>query len=116
VEPAACIASVTVYAGIQPGDAVARTGAAIESFAWHHHEHTFDLEDWCANGWRILNIQPGMNQHFGDLFPRTVSLMAAGAISKDRLATHACPVGKAAEAFRAGAEKSGGYIKGVITL
>jgi threonine dehydrogenase-like Zn-dependent dehydrogenase len=40
--------------------------------------------------------------------------MAAGTISNARLVTHAGPVAKAAEIFRAGAEKSEGYIKGVI--
>jgi threonine dehydrogenase-like Zn-dependent dehydrogenase len=94
--------------------ALARSGAIIENFAWHHHEQAFDLEDWHVKGWRILNIQPGMNPHFGDLFPRSVALMAAGTISNARLVTHAGPVAKAAEIFRAGAEKSEGYIKGVI--
>ncbi len=95
---------------------LARPGAIIECFAWHHHEHTFDLEDWHVNGWRILNIQPGMNPHFGDLFPRSVALMAAGAISNARLVTHTGPVGRAPEIFRVGADKADGYIKGVITF
>jgi threonine dehydrogenase-like Zn-dependent dehydrogenase len=144
IEPAACIVNGAVHAWIQPGDRVtlvgtgcmgplfvqalmrtlagttalslARPGAIIETFAWYLHEHTFDLEDWHVNGWRILNAQPGMNPHFGDLFPRTVSLMAAGAISTARLVTHTGPVGRASEVFRAGAAKSGGYIKGVITF
>jgi L-iditol 2-dehydrogenase len=93
-----------------------RPGGIIQNFAWHHHEHTFDLEDWHVNGWRINNIQPGMNPHFADLYPGTIALMATGAISNARLVTHVGPVGKAAEVFRVGADKTDGYIKGVITF
>jgi 2-desacetyl-2-hydroxyethyl bacteriochlorophyllide A dehydrogenase len=96
--------------------AIAKTGAVIECFAWHHHEHTFDLEDWHVNGWRILNIQPGMNPHFGDLYPRTVALIAGGALSNARLVTHVGGVQHAAEVYAAAADKTGGYIKGVITF
>jgi len=96
--------------------ALARPGAIVQSFAWHHHEHTFDLEDWHVNGWRINNIQPGMNPHFADLFPRTISLMANGTLSNARLVTHVGDVAKAAEIFRAGADKTEGYIKGVMTF
>lgn len=95
---------------------LARPGAVIENFAWHHHEQAFDLEEWHVKGWRILNVQPGMNPRFGDLYPGTVALMAAGAISNAKLVTHVGPVTKAAEVFRAGADKAGGYLKGVITF
>jgi L-iditol 2-dehydrogenase len=95
---------------------LARPGAIVQSFAWHHHEYTFDLEDWHVNGWRINNIQPGMNPHFADLFPRTITLMANGTISNAPLVTHVGDVGKAADIFSPGADKTDGYIKGVITF
>jgi 2-desacetyl-2-hydroxyethyl bacteriochlorophyllide A dehydrogenase len=95
---------------------LARPGAVIENFAWHHHEQAFDLEEWHVKGWRILNVQPGMNPRFGDLYPPTVALIAAGAISNARLVTHVGPVTRADEIYRAGLEKSGGYVKGVITF
>ena len=53
---------------------LAKRGAIIENFAWHHHEQTFDLEDWHLGGWRILNIQPLMAPHFADLYQRTIAL------------------------------------------
>ena len=94
---------------------LARPGAIIENFAWHHHEHTFNLEDWHVNGWRILNIQPQMNPHFNDLYRRTVALFANGTFSNEQLVTHVAPVDNAADVFEAATEKKkSGYIKGVI--
>jgi threonine dehydrogenase-like Zn-dependent dehydrogenase len=110
------IETAAVAESLTTAMAVARPGGIIENFAWHHHEHTFDLEDWHVNGWRILNIQPGMNPHFGDLYPRTVALMANGTISQAKLVTHVGPVEKAAEVFSAAADRSGCYMKGVITF
>jgi threonine dehydrogenase-like Zn-dependent dehydrogenase len=95
---------------------LAKTGAVIETFAWHHHQHGFDLEDWHIRGLRILNVQPGMNPHFGDLYPRTVALMANGTFSNEELVTHVSPVERADEAFDAALNRTGNYIKGVITF
>jgi threonine dehydrogenase-like Zn-dependent dehydrogenase len=96
--------------------AIVRPGGILENFAWHHHAHTFDLDDWHVNGWRILNIQPGMNPHFGDLYPRTVALMANGALSNERLVTHVDKIEKAFDIFTAAADRTGGYLKGVLTF
>jgi threonine dehydrogenase-like Zn-dependent dehydrogenase len=96
--------------------ALARPGGVIENFAWHHHEHAFDLEDWHVQGWRIVNSQPEMNPHFGDLYPRTISLMANGTISNRKLVTHVGPLERAAEIYAAAADRTGGYLKGVITF
>ncbi len=93
-----------------------RPGGILENFAWHHHELTFDLDDWHTNGWRILNIQPGMNPHFGDLYPRTITLMANGTFSNEHLVTHTVPVEQARDIYEAAANRSGGYLKGVITF
>jgi threonine dehydrogenase-like Zn-dependent dehydrogenase len=95
---------------------IVKAGGIIENFAWHHHTHTFDLEDWHINGWRILNIQPGMNPHFGDLYPRTITLMANGTLSNEQLVTHVEKVERAHDIFTAAADKTGGYIKGVVTF
>jgi len=93
---------------------IVRAGGVIENFAWHHHNYTFDLEDWHINGWRILNIQPGMNPHFADLYPRTVALMANGTLSNVELVTHVAPIERALELYTVAAEKPIEYIKGVI--
>ena len=93
-----------------------RAGGILEKFAWHHHTFTFDLDDWHRNGWRILNIQPGMNPHFGDLYPRTVALMANGTFSNERLVTHKERVERAMDIYSAAADRSGGYVKGVVTF
>jgi threonine dehydrogenase-like Zn-dependent dehydrogenase len=86
----------------------------VENFAWHHHRHEFDLDDWHTRGWRILNIQPQMNPSFDSIFPRAIALMAAGAISNEGLVTHVAPLGRAEEVYSAGLDKTGGYVKGVI--
>lgn len=93
---------------------ILRPGGILENFAWHHHEHTFDLDDWHTNGWRILNIQPGMNPHFGDLYPRTIALMANGTFSNESLVTHTEKVERAKDIYTAAAERTGGYLKGVV--
>jgi threonine dehydrogenase-like Zn-dependent dehydrogenase len=93
-----------------------KTGGILENFAWHHHTHTFDLEDWHWKAWRILNIQPAMNPRFGDLYPRTVALMENGTFSNERLVTHVERVEKALDIFTAAADKTDGYIKGVVTF
>jgi L-iditol 2-dehydrogenase len=110
------IETAAVDASLSAAFTLARPGGIIENFAWHHHPHTFDLEDWHVNGWRILNIQPGMNPHFSELLPRTIALMAAGTLSNARLVTHTAPVERAAEIFTAAADRAGGYIKGVVTF
>jgi 2-desacetyl-2-hydroxyethyl bacteriochlorophyllide A dehydrogenase len=86
----------------------------VENFAWHHHRHEFDLDDWHTKGWRILNVQPQMNPDFDAIFPRTIALMAAGAISNEGLVTHVVPLERAEEAYAAGLDKTGGYVKGVV--
>jgi len=96
--------------------ALAKPGGIIENFAWHHHEHAFDLEDWHVQGWRIVNSQPEMNPHFGDLYPRTIALMANGTISNRKLVTHVGSLDRAAEIYAAAADRTGGYVKGVITF
>lgn len=96
--------------------AIVKAGGIIENFAWHHHTHTFDLEDWHINGWRILNIQPGMNPHFGDLYPRTVALMANGTFSNERLVTHVEKFERAFDIFTSAADRSGGYLKGAVSF
>jgi L-iditol 2-dehydrogenase len=93
-----------------------RPGGIIENFAWHHHAQTFDLDDWTVKGWRILNIQPQMNPHFGDLFPRSISLMANGTLSNEKLVTHVEKFDTASEIFAAAAGRTGGYMKGAITF
>ena len=72
------------------------------------------LDDWHTKGWRILNIQPQMNPAFDSLFPRTIALMAAGAISNEALVTHVSSFERAEEAYAAGLDRKGGYMKGVI--
>ena len=95
---------------------IIRSGGILENFAWHHHEFTFDLDTWHTNGLRILNIQPGMNPHFGDLYPRTVALMANSTFSNERLVTHTEKGEKAAEIYSAAANRTDGYLKGVVTF
>jgi 2-desacetyl-2-hydroxyethyl bacteriochlorophyllide A dehydrogenase len=101
-------------ASLELAFALAKPYAVIENFAWHHHRHEFDLDEWHTRGWRILNIQPQMNPAFDSLVPRTIALMAAGAISNEGLVSHVLPFARAEEAYAAGLERSGGYMKGVI--
>ena len=63
-----------------------------------------------------LNIQPQMNPHFGDLFPRSIILMENGTLSNERLVTHVEKIEKAPEILAAAAGRTGGSIKGVITF
>lgn len=93
-----------------------RAGGILENFAWHHHAFTFDLDDWHRNGWRILNIQPGMNPHFGDLYPRSIALIERGVFSNRQLVTHTERVERAKDIYSAAADRSGGYLKGVVTF
>jgi 2-desacetyl-2-hydroxyethyl bacteriochlorophyllide A dehydrogenase len=94
--------------------ALAKPYAVIENFAWHHHRAEFDLDGWHTKGLRILNVQPQMNDAFDSIFPRTIALMAAGAISNRELVTHVAAFRAAEEAYAAGLDRKGGYIKGVI--
>jgi threonine dehydrogenase-like Zn-dependent dehydrogenase len=94
--------------------AVAKPAAIIENFAWHHHNHEFDLDSWHLNAWRILNIQPGVNPHFADLFPRTITLMANGVFSNEKLVTHSAKLEDARDIFTIAMERKENYMKGVI--
>jgi 2-desacetyl-2-hydroxyethyl bacteriochlorophyllide A dehydrogenase len=93
---------------------LAKPFAIIENFAWHHHKHEFDLDEWHTKGWRILNIQPQMNPSFDALFPAAATLMAAGAVTNKGLVTHVVPFEDAEEVYKAGLDRTGGYIKGVV--
>jgi L-iditol 2-dehydrogenase len=95
---------------------LAKSAAIIENFAWHHHRHEFELDDWHTNAWRILNIQPGVNPHFGDLFPRTIALMKNGVFSNEKLVTHAARFEDAMGIYTTALERKDGYMKGVITF
>lgn len=103
-------------ASLELAFALAKPYAIIENFAWHHHRQDFDLEDWHTKGWRILNIQPQMNPSFDSLFPRSVALMAAGAVTNRGLLTHVEPLERAESVFQAGLDRTGGYIKGALTF
>ncbi len=94
--------------------ALAKQGAIIENFAWHHHSHQFDLDRWHLGAVRILNIQPGVNPHFGDLFKPTIDLMINGTFSNEKLITHWAPVERAKEIFTTALERRDGYMKGAI--
>jgi 2-desacetyl-2-hydroxyethyl bacteriochlorophyllide A dehydrogenase len=96
--------------------AIAKPSAIIENFAWHHHRQDFDLDAWHTNGWRILNIQPGMNPAFDSLFPASVTLMAAGAVTNEGLVTHEASFESAEEVYAASLDRTGGYIKGVVVF
>jgi 2-desacetyl-2-hydroxyethyl bacteriochlorophyllide A dehydrogenase len=95
---------------------LAKPAAIIENFAWHHHQHEFSLDDWHTNAWRILNIQPGVNPHFGDLFPRTITLMKNRVFSNEKLVTHTAKFEDAMGIFTTALERRDGYMKGVITF
>jgi threonine dehydrogenase-like Zn-dependent dehydrogenase len=96
--------------------ALAKPFAVIENFAWHHHRYDFDLDAWHTNGWRILNIQPQMNPDFDALFPAGIALMESGAVTNDGLVTHEAPLERAEDVYAASLDRTGGYIKGVITF
>ena len=65
---------------------------------------------------RFPTIAAALFRHtvLGALFPRTIALIAAGAISNERLVTHVSSFTHAEEAYAAGLDRKGGYIKGVI--
>jgi threonine dehydrogenase-like Zn-dependent dehydrogenase len=93
---------------------LSKRGALIETFAWHHHDFSFNLDQWHLQGWRFLNVQPGMTPHFEDVYPRTITLMANRIFSNERLVTHYGAAEQAKEMFDAALDKTGGYIKGVV--
>jgi threonine dehydrogenase-like Zn-dependent dehydrogenase len=93
---------------------LAKPAAIIENFAWHHHRHEFELDDWHTNAWRILNIQPGVNPHFGDLFPRTITLMKNGVFSNEKLLTHTAKFEDARQILGTAMDRKDGYIKGAL--
>jgi threonine dehydrogenase-like Zn-dependent dehydrogenase len=95
---------------------LARPGANIEIFAWHHHQHNFDLENWHVNGWSIINADPVMNPRFNALYPRCVDLMVNNTYTNEGLVTHVEKMEEAEQVFEAALDKRGGYIKGVITF
>jgi len=63
---------------------------------------------------RILNIQPSVNPHFGELFRPTIDLIINGTFSNEKLITHWAPIEKAEEIFTIALEKRDNYMKGAI--
>jgi threonine dehydrogenase-like Zn-dependent dehydrogenase len=55
-----------------------------------------------------------MNPAFDSLFPASIALMEAGAVTNEGLVTHVAPFERAGEVYEASLDRTGGYIKGVI--
>ncbi|UCF99682.1 MAG: zinc-binding dehydrogenase [Spirochaetaceae bacterium] len=101
---------------LEPALSLVRVGGSVVIFAWHHHDYTFDLERWHVNSWRLLNLGPEMNPHFGDLYPRAISLMANGTFRNQKLVTHSASFSSVKELFETATSRMDGYIKGVVTF
>ncbi len=93
---------------------MARVGGILNIFGWHAGEEVVPTHDWHYKGLKVLNTAPMFAPDFNVHFRAAVALMATGRIDQSELITHRFPVAEAAKAFEVAANRSNGYIKGVI--
>jgi threonine dehydrogenase-like Zn-dependent dehydrogenase len=93
-----------------------RVGGLLNLFGWHPGEQTVPTHDWHYKGLRVLNTAPMIARDFTVHFRAAVALMATGRIDQAALITHRFPLSEAQKAFEVAANKSDGYMKGVITF
>ena len=99
---------------ISLGTEMVRTGGTLNIFGWHAGEETLPTHDWHYKGLKVLNASPMISEDFTVHFRAAVSLMATGRIDQKQLITHRYPASDSEKAFQVAANKSDGYIKGVL--
>ena len=104
-------------ASLELAFALAKPFATIENFAGTTTARSSTWTSGIRRAGASSNIrQPQMNPAFDSLFPRTVALMASGAVTNRGLLTHVEPLERAVSAYDAGLDRTGGYIKGAVTF
>jgi 2-desacetyl-2-hydroxyethyl bacteriochlorophyllide A dehydrogenase len=93
---------------------MARVGGVLNIFGWHAGEEVIPTHDWHYKGLRVLNTAPMIVADFTVPFRAAVALMGIGRIDQSQLITHRFPMAEAARAFEVAANRSDGYLKGVI--
>ncbi len=91
-----------------------RTGGVLNIFGWHVGEATVPTHEWHYKGLTVLNTAPMFVPDFTPYFRAAVALMGTGRIDQTKLITHRFPVAEAEKAFEVAANRSDGYIKGVV--
>jgi len=99
---------------ISLGTEMVRTGGTLNIFGWHAGEETLPTHDWHYKGLKVLNASPMISEDFTVHFRAAVALMATGRIDQKQLITHRYPASDSEKAFQVAANKTDGYIKGVL--
>jgi len=94
-----------------------KDSGALELFAWHRGERTFDGTPWHLKGIHIYNTAPDSERFY---LPQRVrqaeKLISMGIFNQKKLITHVDDYRNAQTALERALYKTDGYIKGVITF
>lgn len=91
-----------------------KTSGALNMFAWHRAERTFDGTPWHLKGIRIYNTAPNIDKHNTDNIIPTERLISKGVFNQEELITHMVPYSEVQEILEIASKHAEGYIKGVV--
>lgn len=90
-------------------------GKRLSVFAWHHERRPLDMSTMHGAGITLVNSSPwSCRDRNVNMLARAVRLLERGILDQRPLVTHRWPYRRAAEALAHAAERSDGYIKGVL--
>ncbi len=93
---------------------MARTGGTLNIFGWHAGNESVPTHEWHYKGLKVLNTAPMFAEDFTVYFRAAIALMGTGRIDQRLLITHRFPVSESEKGLGVAADKTDGYIKGVI--
>ena len=108
------IDSTGVQAGLDRSTALVRSGGKIVLFGWVHGTATFNGDTWHMKGITIINGSPMSSLDMRSCWKRAVVGLKSGLFDLKPLVTHRGSLEDLPQILAAGADKTGGYIKGVV--
>jgi len=103
-----------VQAGLDRSTALLPRAGRLDLFGWVHGQVTFAGDEWHLKGLHVVNASPMCAVDMGACWVRAIRGLAGGLFDLEPLVTHRGPLSKLADLLAAGADKAGGYIKGVV--
>ena len=101
-------------AGLDRSTALLRRAGRLDLFGWVHGNVTFAGDEWHLKGLHVVNASPMCAVDMPSCWERAIRGLAGGLFDLGPLVTHRGPLSKLSELLAAGADKTGGYIKGVV--
>jgi len=100
--------------GLDLASRIVRKGGRLNLFGWNHGVGNFPGDIWHMHGLTVVNSSP--NSALRDTWLPAISLMKRKLIQLRPLVSHVVPLGDYAELLSKAANRTDGYLKGVVKL